>query len=78
MTIPFTCLFVAICLPYVMVAHLAGADPRASAQASLLFVAARAGHAVCYVTDRAALRSACFSVGTGACLWLFGLAASAA
>jgi uncharacterized MAPEG superfamily protein len=131
MTIPFTCLFVAICLPYVltgvttyfkrrqfgaidnhqprvqaaalagagarayaaqqnaweallvfglsvMVAHLAGADPRASAQASLLFVAARAGHAVCYVTDRAALRSACFAVGTGACLWLFGLAATAA
>jgi uncharacterized MAPEG superfamily protein len=61
----------------VMVAHLAGADPGSSATAALLFIAARVLHGVFYVVDLAPLRSLSFMVGSGACLWLFVLAARA-
>ena len=61
----------------VVIAHLAGADPRASALACVIFLVARVLHAVCYVADLATLRSATFVVSTGCCLWLFGLAATA-
>jgi uncharacterized MAPEG superfamily protein len=60
----------------VLVAHLAGADPGSSATASLVFLLARAAHAVCYVADLATARSLAFGVGFACCLWLFGLAAS--
>ena len=61
----------------VVVAHLAGADPQNSALASVLFIGARVGHAVCYLADLATLRSLMFAVATGCCIWLFGLAAVA-
>ena len=61
----------------VVVAHLAGADPGASALASVLFVVARVLHGVCYVADLATPRSLVFTVGFGCCLWRFGLAAVA-
>jgi uncharacterized MAPEG superfamily protein len=58
----------------VLVAHLAGADPEASATASIVFVVARAAHAACYIANLDVLRSAVFLVGLGSCFWLFGLA----
>jgi len=61
----------------VFVAHLAGADPARSATAAQLFVAARIGHAVCYLADWSTARSLVFLVGMGSCLWLFALAARA-
>jgi uncharacterized MAPEG superfamily protein len=64
-------------LASVMVAHLAGADPGSSATAALLFVTARVLHGVFYVVDLAPLRSISFMVGSGACIWLFVLAARA-
>ena len=60
----------------VVVAHLAGADPGASATASIVFIVARVLHGVCYVADLASLRSLSFLVATGCCLWLFWLAAA--
>jgi uncharacterized MAPEG superfamily protein len=59
----------------VIVAHIAGADPGASASAAVVFVAARILHAVFYATDLAPLRSLAFFVGIAACLRLFWLAA---
>lgn len=59
----------------VFVAHIAGADPGASATAAMVFVAARILHAVFYATNLAPLRSLSFFVGIGACLRLFWLAA---
>ena len=67
----------AVFAPAVIVAHLAGADPRLSAMAAEGFVACRVLHAVFYVADLAALRSLIFMCGFGCCLWLFGLAARA-
>lgn len=61
----------------VTVAHLAGADAGLSATASLVFVASRALHGLFYIGNLALLRSLSFTVGLGACLWLFGLAARA-
>jgi uncharacterized MAPEG superfamily protein len=61
----------------VVVAHLAGADPRLSALASVVFVIARLLHAAMYLANRAPLRTAVFLVGLGCCVWLFGLAISA-
>lgn len=61
----------------VVVAHLAGADPGASATAALVFVASRVLHAVFYITDLPPLRSTAFLVGLGCSLWLVGLAARA-
>lgn len=67
----------AVFTPAVLVAHVAGADAQLSALAAVVFVAARASHAFCYVTDRPPLRSASFGVGMLCCLALFGLAAAA-
>ena len=61
----------------VTVAHLAGADAGLSAVASLVFVASRVLHGSFYIGNLAPLRSLSFTVGFGACLWLFGLAARA-
>ena len=61
----------------VTVAHLAGADAALSATASLVFVASRVLHGLFYISNRAPLRSLSFTVGLGACLWLFGLTARA-
>ncbi len=61
----------------VTVAHLAGADAGLSATASLVFVASRGLHGLFYIRDLALPRSFSFTVGLGACLWLFGLAAIA-
>lgn len=62
----------------VLVAHLSGADPAASAIAAQVFVASRIAHAILYVADLATLRSLVFTVpGLGAIGWLFWLAARA-
>ena len=58
----------------VFMAHLAGADPGASATASIIFVVARVLHPVFYVGDIPPARTGVFLVGLGACLWLYGLA----
>jgi uncharacterized MAPEG superfamily protein len=61
----------------VIVAHLAGADPGASASASMLFVGTRLLHPVMYIADQAALRTGVFVVGLGSLVWLFWLAIAA-
>lgn len=61
----------------VLVAHLAGADPAASAVAAIVFVVARVLHAVCYAANLDVLRSLVFLVGLGCCFWLFVLAIQA-
>ncbi len=61
----------------VLVAHASGADPDASATASLIFVVARVLHAVFYAANLDVLRSLIFFVGIGACIRLFLLAAQA-
>jgi len=61
----------------VVLAHLTGAAPGASATASLVFVAARIIHPILYIADLSTLRSLSFLVGLGCCIWLFVLAASA-
>jgi uncharacterized MAPEG superfamily protein len=61
----------------VMVAHLAGADPGASASASLVFVLARTLHAIAYIANQPVVRSTAFLTGLLCCLTLFGLAARA-
>lgn len=62
----------------VVTAHLAGANAADSANAAMLFVAARVLHAVFYLANLATLRSLIMFVGVGSCIWLFVLAASAA
>ena len=62
----------------VLVAHVSGADPGASATAAMVFIAARILHAIFYAADLAPLRSLSFFVAIGACLRLFWLAANAA
>ena len=61
----------------VLVAHLSGADPQASATAALAFLVARVLHAVLYIADLDKLRTVVFLVGWGACLYLVYLAAQA-
>ena len=61
----------------VFVAHLAGADPQSSANAALLFLAARFLHPVAYIANVDVARSLIFLVGIGSCVWLFVLAARA-
>ena len=61
----------------VVVAHLAAADPGASATAALVFVLARVLHAIAYIANQATLRSISFAIGLFSCLTLFGLAARA-
>ena len=58
----------------VFMAHLAGADPRLSAIAAVIFVAARVIHLVVYIADIPLLRTGFFTVGAAMCFWLFGLA----
>ena len=52
----------------------AGVAPGAMALPAMIFVAARIGHAACYLADLATARSGVFLVGTVACLWIFGMA----
>jgi uncharacterized MAPEG superfamily protein len=61
----------------VIVAHLAGASPGASATWSIVYVIARLLHGVCYVSDLDKLRSTLFGVGQICGFALFVLAASA-
>jgi uncharacterized MAPEG superfamily protein len=67
----------AVFVPSVLVAHLAGADPAASATASLAFIGFRVLHGVCYVADIDKVRSLAFIGATVCCLRLFWLAAAA-
>ena len=68
----------AVFAPAVIVAHVAGADPGASARAALVVTGARLLYTACYVADLAILRSLIFAVGPSGCVWLFVLAARAA
>lgn len=52
-------------------AFFAGVDPASIALPALIFVAARIGHAACYLADLATARSSVFLVGTVACIWIF-------
>jgi uncharacterized MAPEG superfamily protein len=61
-----------------IVAHIAGADPGASATWSIVYVLARVAHGICYVADLDKLRSAAFGVGQVCAIALFVLAARAA
>ncbi len=61
----------------VIVAHLANADPEASATAAVVFVIARVIYPVFYLANRAPLRTLTFVIGFICCLRLFGLAISA-
>jgi uncharacterized MAPEG superfamily protein len=61
----------------VFVAHLAGANPRLSIAASVLFIGCRMLHAVFYVLDLSTLRSLIYLAGLACCGWLFVLAAIA-
>ena len=67
----------ALFAPAVIVNHVLGGAPGASATAAGVFVAARVGHLVCYLADWATARSAVFLVGLASALWLFGLAVRA-
>lgn len=68
---------VALFAAAVLVAHLAGADPRLSARASVIFVIARLIHPVLYISNLATLRTGVFTVGFLCSVWLFVLAAQA-
>jgi len=61
----------------VLIAHMAGADPAASAVASVGFVVVRILHAAFYIADLAPLRSVAFLVGIVCCVRLFLLAGAA-
>ena len=58
----------------VCVAHFAGADPQQSANAAMLFLAARVTHTLLYLADLDKIRTVAFLVGWGSCIWLFVLA----
>ena len=68
---------VAVFTAAVVVAHLAGANPRLSAIACELFLLARVLHAFAYVRGLPTLRSSAFLVGLVSCIGLFVLAAMA-
>jgi uncharacterized MAPEG superfamily protein len=61
----------------VVVAHLAGADPRLSSFASAIFLVTRVLHPIFYIANIATARSTVFMIGFGCCIWLFALAARA-
>ena len=61
----------------VFMAHFAGADPAASAKAAMLFAAARIAYPVIYLANINPLRTIVFTIGLGAVIWLFVLAANA-
>ena len=69
---------VAVFAPAAIVAHVAGADPGASARAALVVTGARLLYPTCYIADLATLRSLIVAVGPGGCVWLFVSAARAA
>jgi uncharacterized MAPEG superfamily protein len=68
----------AVFVPAVLVAHLAGADPVWSARWAEIFVVARVLHGIFYLADLDYLRSAAFGVATVCNVGLFVLAARAA
>jgi uncharacterized MAPEG superfamily protein len=59
----------------VVIAHIAGADPAASATTAVVFVAARIGHALAYLANLDVLRSVIFLVSVACVIRLFVLAA---
>ncbi len=61
--------------PAVLVAHLNGATAGQAATAAMLFIAMRIAHGVFYLADLGTLRSLAWTVGAGAVIWLFVLAA---
>ncbi len=61
----------------VAIAHLAGADPEASATAAMAFVLARILHAVTYVANVPVVRSIAQFIALACCATLVGLAARA-
>ena len=69
---------IAVFAPAVIVAHVAGADPDASARAALVVTGAHLLYTACYIADLTILRSLIFAVGPGGCVWLFVSAARAA
>lgn len=69
---------VAVFAPAAIVAHVAWADPGASARAALVVTGARLLYPACYIADLTILRSLIFAVGPGCCVRLFVLAARAA
>lgn len=60
----------------VVIAHLAGADPAASATTAVAFVGARIAHAILYLANLDVLRSIIFLVSLVCVVRLFVLAAS--
>jgi uncharacterized MAPEG superfamily protein len=65
----------AIFVPAVLVAHLAGADAGQAALAAEIFVVARILYGVFYIADKDVLRSLSFLVGLGCSIWLFVMSA---
>ncbi len=61
----------------VLVAHIAGADPRQSALAAVLFVIFRVAHGLVYIAGLSTLRSTVFLLGMACCVWLVVLGARA-
>lgn len=61
-----------------LAAFMQGVDPAGQwATASLIWLAARVLHGVAYTMEIAALRVACFAVGTAMAVWIFVMAAIA-
>ncbi len=67
----------AVFIPSILVAHLAGADAERSSAAAVIFIVSRLFYSVAYLGDLAGMRTAAFLVGLGSCIWLFVLAAAA-
>lgn len=61
----------------VIVAHLVGADPAASATAALVYLATRIAHPILYLANLATLRTLVFVVGLGCIARLVQLATAA-
>ena len=61
----------------VIVAHLAHADPEASATAAMVYLATRIAHPVLYLANQATLRTLVFTVGLGCIARLIQLASAA-
>jgi uncharacterized MAPEG superfamily protein len=61
----------------VVIAHMAGADPGASATTAMVFVATRVGHPLAYWANLDVVRSLIFLAGIACVIRLFVLAAQA-
>jgi uncharacterized MAPEG superfamily protein len=61
----------------VIIAHLAGARQGTIDLLALVFIAARIGHGLLYIADRATLRSIAWTIGFGCVVGLFVAAATA-